>query len=179
MISRLKKIKQAWLSETDSKRKFAITYVEGQIYTGYTHFDCVNQYKLDNNDKRSDNELKIAFAYMAEDNNIYLADDCLFNYNESDLSNIAQAIKQEFPNSNIYYDSTEHFDTELNDEHEQIARLKKVSEDSSNVMPNGVVWNDDIWDTYENNNKVQKSTINREWTFEKEIDNPEWIMQQN
>lgn len=60
----------------------------------------------------------------------------------------------------------------------KISRLKKVALDSTYVAPNGVIWNDDIWDTYNNMNQKQKSNISREWKFEQPIDNPEWILRQ-
>ena len=60
-----------------------------------------------------------------------------------------------------------------------ISRLKKLSYDSTYVAPNGVIWNDDIWDTYDDYGlKQQKSNINREWKFEEPVDNQEWILQQ-
>ncbi|MNJ02212.1 hypothetical protein D3C73_1620970 [compost metagenome] len=47
--------------------------------------------------------------------------------------------------------------------------------DSTYVSPNGVIWNDTIWDTY-NSDVKNKSSINREWKFEEPIDNTEWIL---
>jgi UDP-N-acetyl-D-mannosaminuronic acid transferase (WecB/TagA/CpsF family) len=174
MIGRLKK---AWLSERDSDRQFAILYADGKVYTGYTHAECAEQYKQEANSHDIKNG---AFAYMGNDNNIYLADDFLYGYTKSDLPQIAQDLKQKYPNSNIYYDSTSHFDTKLDDQHEQVARLKRVAEDSCNVPPNGVIWNDDIWDTYDESLiKNQKSNINREWLFEEPITNQEWNLQEN
>ena len=60
-----------------------------------------------------------------------------------------------------------------------ISRLKKLADDSNNVMPNGVIWNDDIWDTYDDHIYKKKTNINREWTFEQPINNSEWNLQQN
>ena len=59
-------------------------------------------------------------------------------------------------------------------------RLKKLAEDNSfNVNPNGIIWNDNIWDTYDDINNNTKSHLNREWEFEKNIDNMEWELLQN
>ena len=60
-----------------------------------------------------------------------------------------------------------------------ISRLRKIADNSNNVQPNGVIWNDDIWDTYDDITKKQKTNINREWLFEYQMDNPEWSLQQN
>jgi hypothetical protein len=122
------------------------------------------------------------YRFNILNNNIYLSDENP-GYTVNDLSEIARKIKEKFPNSNIYIDNNPNFDTTFNDNLKQIAkvsRLRKIAEDSCNVEPNGVTWNDNLWDTYDNSLiQTQKSNINREWLFEQSIDNQEWNLQQN
>lgn len=123
-----------------------------------------------------DNIEQLAFAHVVDGSNedsghwpedgkhIYIEQNTLFNI---DMDSVVNAIKQAYPDYNIYIEETE----------EKIARLKKNAEDSTNVAPNGIIWNDNIWDTYDLVNEDQKSTINREWLFDKPIDNAEWMLQ--
>lgn len=181
-------------------RDEALVYIDGKILSDHTHAKCINKYleqqcntelydqysrpyelqgnssdpfdyQLDDMQKIKDNIKQMAFAHIThktykeneEDNSIYIEKDTLFNI---DIDTVINAMKIKYPNYNIYIDET----------NQKVARLKKLCYDSSNVAPNGIIWNDDIWDTYDTK-KQYNTNIDRTWQFEKPIDNQEWNLQ--
>jgi len=133
-IARLKKlnknIKLAWTYETDTDenknniRKFAITYIDGEIFTGYTHYECIQKY-LNQFNIQDDNNCQLAFAYMHVDGNVYLGSDMMQNLTQSDLPMISKKLKEEFPSSDILLDTVDSMSTK----HKKIAKLHKSAMD--------------------------------------------------
>lgn len=100
-------------------RDNALTYIDGQIYTTWTHAEAVNKYlkeqemrKWPSNFQRPDDESlqllgmdqsKIAFAHLREkDRQIYIDDTSLKNMT---LDEAAQIFKNAYPDYSIYNDS--------------------------------------------------------------------------
>lgn len=201
--SRLRKISRSDYNDRDPKDG-AIVYIDGEILARNSHAVCINEYleaKFDkslhdkrcrpigfdpqfNDDDDDDDEFyrddsdiedmnniknnikEMAFAHKNDKNySISIEEDSLYNMS---LEKAANAIKAAYPDYTIYNDLTK----------EKVARLKRIADE--NYAPNGIMWNDDMWDTYDEQLvKKQDSGLHKEWNFEEPTDNAEWITQQD
>lgn len=166
-----------FLSEKEQKFLDDLESLDYDLTEEQMNYYMIIRNKLDNNflersemedyNNVKDNIKQLAFAHIVSEKNAIYIDDSLINV---DMKTVGDVIKLEYPQYNVYTNA------EINSDCKLVARLKKKAFDNTGVSPNGIIWNDDIWDTYENINKQQKSTINREWTFEKPIDCQEWAL---
>lgn len=63
----------------------------------------------------------------------------------------------------------------------KISRLKKLCHDDSNIRPCGIYFKDS-WKWVDNDEITKEQynvNINKEWTFQKPIDNAEWQLLSN
>ena len=124
-------------------RKFAITYIDGKIYEGDTHAECINKYLKDNNlpikkenvyfrfdidENINTNEHSLGFAYMSNNDNIYIYKDQLINLS---LDTFINELKNNY-NNNIY-------DEESDEKLANINKLKIARTDIQDRDDNGAI----------------------------------------
>ncbi len=141
-MNRLKKIAFHDLYQRDC----AMIYLDGQFIKNETHADCLNQYFKDNNlnfvngeeaiSGRADvdyeidlnkNINKLPFACMSVvNNNIFIEEDTLKGITLNDLAN---KVKQQFPESTVYKESDECGDYGYNDDYhdEDLTPYKRIA----------------------------------------------------
>lgn len=115
-------------------RQFALCYINGEIYFGKTHAECINEYLQKNfNDGLSNiwnrpNIIKdglaeyikeCAFAHLINPSQIRLETDSLYNV---DKNTVALALKKDYPNA-VVYDNNRY--DEIRDRYVKIADLRK------------------------------------------------------
>lgn len=102
-----------------NERTCAITYINGKIYEGTTHSECVGKYLNDNEDENfitedlfyrkeiymmTDDTYQIAFAHLlSEQKEIYLELKSLINVTSDQ---VILALKQKYPGFSIYDDDS-------------------------------------------------------------------------
>ena len=131
-------------------RDMAAVYIDGDIYTGKTHYDCIEQYLNENNtnnlnpkninrrlydDIINDNNLPLAFAHI-KDNNVFIETD---NIQNVDLQTVANTFKNRFSyeNLNIYEDNNNLESNDINN-YKQIAKVKNNFIKTSFIKNNSI-----------------------------------------